>query len=113
MDNKGSKLFSETPHLTREQMMDYLHHRLVGKELHEVERHLVDCSLCNEALEGAKKVRDESRIVTITHELRQLARKRKLVRRKVFSQMDLISLFGIIFLIIFLIIIAVVMFIKK
>jgi hypothetical protein len=113
MDKKGSKLFSETPHLTRGQMMDYLHRRLVGKELHEVEEHLVDCSLCNEALEGVKKIRDESRIVTITHELRQLARKRKLVRRKIFSQMDLISLFGIIFLIIFLIIIAVVMFIKK
>jgi hypothetical protein len=113
MDNNGSKLFSETPHLNREQMMDYLHHRLAGKELHDVEKHLVDCSLCNEALEGAKRIRDESRIVTITHELRRLARKRKLVRRKMFSQLDLVSLFGIVFLIIFLIIIAVVMFIKK
>jgi hypothetical protein len=112
MDNKR-KLFAQTPHLTNQQMMDYLHHRLIGKELHEVEKHLVDCSLCNEALEGAKKVRDASRIVTITHELRQLARKRKLVKRRLFSQLDLVSLFGVIFLIIFLIIIAVVMFIKK
>src|SRR3954462_11025512 len=113
MSNKSSKLFSETPHLSQEQMMDYMRHRLTGSELHEVEKHLVDCKLCNEALEGIKKVKKESRILTITEELRKLARKRKLVKRKIFSLLDLITLFSLIFLIIFLLLIAVLMFIKK
>jgi hypothetical protein len=106
-------IFVQTPHLTHEQMSKYLSHRLVGKDLHDVEEHLVDCPLCNEALEGMKKIKDESRIVTITHELRQLARKRKLVKRKIFSQFDLLNLFAIIFLVIFLIIIAFIFFIRR
>ena len=113
MSNNSSKLFSETPHLSQAQMMDYLRHHLVGKELHEVVKHLVDCKLCNEALEGLKKIKEESRIITITDELRKLARKRKLVKRKIFSQLDLITLFSLIFLIIFLLVIAVLLFIKK
>jgi len=113
MSSKSSKLFSETPHLSQEQMMDYMRHRLVGSELHEVEKHLVDCKLCNEALEGIKKVKEESSILTITEELRKLARKRRPVKRKLFSQLDLITLFAIIFLIIFIIVIAVILFIKK
>ena len=83
MSNKQN-IFEQTSHLSQEQMSAYLSHRLVGKELHDVEKHLVDCSFCNEALEGMKKIKDESRILTISHELRQLARKRKIVRRKIF-----------------------------
>ena len=92
-------------------MSDYLSHRLVGKELHEVESHLIDCSFCSEALEGIKKIKAESRILSISDDLRKLARKRKLVKRKIFSQLDLITLFTLIFLILFLIAIAVIMFI--
>jgi hypothetical protein len=106
-------IFEQTSHLTQEQMSKYLSHRLVGKELHDVEEHLVDCNLCNEALEGMKKIKDESRILTITHELRQLARKRKLVKKKIFSQFDLMNLFAVIFLVSFLIIIAFLFFIRK
>jgi hypothetical protein len=109
-------VFSQTPHLSREQMSRYIGHRLIGKELHKVEKHLVDCSLCNEALEGMKKIKkikEESRILTITDELHKLARKRKLVRRKVFRQFDMINWLAIIFLIIFLIVIAIVFFVKK
>src|SRR5436309_725183 len=112
MSNKAN-VFSQTPHLSREQMSDYLSHRLVGKELHEVESHLIDCSFCSEALEGIKKIKAESRILSISDDLRKLARKRKLVKRKIFSQLDLITLFTLIFLILFLIAIAVIMFIKK
>ena len=112
MSNKEN-IFLQTSHLSSGQMSDYLSHRLVGKELHEVEKHLVDCQLCNEALEGLKRVKSESRLLTITGELRKLARKRKLVKRKIFTQLDLITLFSLIFLIIFLIVVAVIIFIKK
>jgi hypothetical protein len=100
-------------HLTSEQMLKFLNHRLVGKELHEVEKHLVDCSFCNEALDGLKRVKKESALFSITDDLQKLARKRKLVKRKIFSQFDLISLYGLIFLILFLIVVAVVMFMRK
>jgi hypothetical protein len=109
----SQNIFEQTPHLTHEQMSRYISHRLMGKDLHEVEQHLVDCNLCNEALNGMRKIKDESRILTITHELRKLARKRKLVKRKIFSQFDLLNLLAVIFLVIFLIVIAFIFFIRR
>jgi hypothetical protein len=113
MTNSSSNIFSATPHLSREQMQRYISHRLTGSELHDVEKHLVDCRLCNDALEGMKQIKHESTIFTVTDELQKLAKKRKFVKRKLFSQFDIITLLVLVFLILFLIVVAVVFFGKN
>ena len=110
--SSNKNIFGQTEHLTVEQMLGYLRNNLSSQERHAVEKHLVDCSFCSDALEGLKKMENENRILTITDDLRRLVRKRKTGRRKIFSQLDLITLFVLIFLIIFLITVALVMFYK-
>jgi hypothetical protein len=111
--SSDKNIFEQTAHLTDEQMLGYLRNNLSRQERHAVEKHLVDCSFCSDGLEGLKKMENESRFLNIAGELRRLARKRKpAVRRKIFSQLDLITLFVLIFLILFLIIVTVVMFWK-
>jgi len=106
-------IFSPSSHLTTGQMLDYLRHRITKEEAHEVERHLADCEMCSDAIEGLKKLDADAKIQNITAELHKMARKRKVVRRKLFSQLDIISVFAVIFLILFLIVIAFVLFWKK
>ena len=111
--SSDKNIFQQTAHLTDEQMLGYLRNNLTREERHAVEKHLVDCSFCSDGLEGMKKMENESRILTIAGELRRLARKRRIKSakgRKLFSQLDLITLFVLIFLILFLIIVAVLLF---
>jgi len=110
--SSDKNIFEQTSHLTDEQMLGYLRNNLSRQERHAVEKHLVDCAFCTDGLEGLKKMENESRILTIADDLRRIVRKRRTVRRKIFSQLDLITLFVLIFLILFLIIVAVVMFYK-
>ena len=79
-------------------------------EAHEVERHLTDCDLCSDAIEGLRKLDKESSMLRISDELHKMARSRKVVSRKIFSQLDLITLFAVIFLVLFLIAVAFLMF---
>jgi hypothetical protein len=106
-------IFRKSSHLTTGQMLNYLAHSVSRREAHDMERHLADCELCSDALEGLKKLDADSNMLSITAELQKMARKRKMVRRRIFSQMDLISVFAVVFLILFLIVVAVVLFWKK
>jgi len=106
-------IFGKSAHLSTEQLLNYLRRDMTKEEVHETERHLTDCALCSEALEGLKKLESDTSMISITSELQRLARKRRPVKRKFFSQMDLISLFAVIFLILFLIVVAVLFFWKK
>lgn len=45
-------IFNTTNCLNRDQMLGYLRNELAPFEKHLVEKHLVDCDLCNDALEG-------------------------------------------------------------
>jgi len=49
MDNKN---FNNDQHLNYEELLAYHKGHLSNKEMHRLELHLVDCSLCKEALEG-------------------------------------------------------------
>lgn len=100
--NRDENKTSLQSHLSREQMLNYLQGKLGKAERHEVEKHLVDCDFCNDALEGLKRMEEDSRILTIADELQKLARKRKVVRKKIFTQLDLITLFALLFLILFI-----------
>jgi hypothetical protein len=106
-------IFGDSKHLTTEQMLNYLGRGLSRQDAHAVERHLADCDLCSDALDGLKKLEADASMLTIASELQKMARKRKVVRRRIFSQLDLIGVFAVVFLILFLIVVAVVLFWKQ
>ena len=53
MNTSIQHIFDPTEHLSEEQLNQYAQGKLGGEELHAVERHLVDCPLCESAAEGA------------------------------------------------------------
>ena len=54
------KLFSPTDCLSEQTMYDYIDHRLSPKAQHIVEKHLLECELCSDALEGLRLVKDRN-----------------------------------------------------
>ena len=82
--------------------MNYLRHRLTREETRKVEEHLSDCNLCSDAIEGLKKINAEASMMKITADLQKMARKRRLIKKKIFSAFDMISIFTVVFLILFL-----------
>jgi len=56
------KLFDNTDCISEQTMFDYINNRLSPKECHVVEKHLLDCELCSDALEGLRMVKDRGRI---------------------------------------------------
>jgi hypothetical protein len=53
MNTSIQHIFDPTEHLSEEQLNRYAQGQLGGEELHAVERHLVDCPLCESAADGA------------------------------------------------------------
>lgn len=54
-------IFDPTEHLREEQLNRYAQGQLGGEDLHAVERHLVDCPLCESAVEGAILMRKQGK----------------------------------------------------
>jgi hypothetical protein len=52
MQSNKSSLFQSSTCLSKKQLVLYHEHKLSAADTHAVERHLVDCELCSEALEG-------------------------------------------------------------
>jgi len=52
MDNKHQTIFSPTDCISEELMLSYIDDKLLPEQKHEVEKHLADCELCSDALEG-------------------------------------------------------------
>lgn len=59
------KIFTETDCLSEQTMFDYIDKKLSARENHAVEKHLLHCDLCSDALEGLELVKDRSRIGAI------------------------------------------------
>lgn len=57
--------------LSEQTMFDYIDHKLSAKEQHLVEKHLLDCDLCSDALEGLSSLKNRGRIETINQTIRQ------------------------------------------
>ncbi|MCW3102379.1 MAG: hypothetical protein JWO09_819 [Bacteroidetes bacterium] len=51
-------------------MFDYIDGRLSAKEQHVVEKHMIDCELCSDALEGLRLVKNRGRIAEINEAVR-------------------------------------------
>ncbi len=51
--------------LSEKMLFDYIDNKLHNKERHIVEKHLLDCEMCSDALEGLELVKDRNRISII------------------------------------------------
>ncbi|HLU85291.1 MAG TPA: hypothetical protein VKZ45_07445 [Vicingaceae bacterium] len=69
MKELHNHIFSATSCITKEAMMKYINHQLTKAELHQVEKHLLDCDLCSEAMEGMKYARNSSVLFAIDHKI--------------------------------------------
>ena len=56
MDNIS---FNNDIHLTSEELVAYVHGNLSNREMHRLELHLINCELCNDALEGIASIEAE------------------------------------------------------
>ncbi len=58
-------IYSSTDCLSEKVLFDYIDNNLSQKERHNVEKHLLDCELCSDALEGLESLKDRNRITQI------------------------------------------------
>jgi len=63
------KLFDTTECISEQTMYNYIDKKLLPKEEHLVEKHLLDCDLCNDALEGLRLTKNRNRIHAINAEI--------------------------------------------
>ncbi len=64
-ENLKHTIYSPGDCLSEKRLFDYIDNKLSPKERHIVEKHLLDCELCSDALEGLELVKDRNRIVLI------------------------------------------------
>lgn len=62
-------IFEHTNCISEEAMKKYISGKLTPAQKHEVEKHLVDCEMCSDAVEGLGLISDTKRIPGITSEL--------------------------------------------
>lgn len=55
-------IYSHSDCLSEQQLFDYIDDKLSQKERHVIEKHLLDCELCADALEGLEITKDRTRI---------------------------------------------------
>lgn len=58
-------IYNQTDCLSEKTLFDYIDNKLTQKERHIVEKHLLDCEMCSDALEGLELVSDRNRIALI------------------------------------------------
>lgn len=112
-DKKHRTIFSGTHHFTSDELIRYCHHLLNEQEQHEMEKHLVDCELCSEALKGVAELENASLMYEVNNDLRLRARRKHILKKTIFSQNEMISIFAVVFLILFLLLMTVFFFTKK
>jgi len=75
MYSNFSKIFAPTPCLTINQIIGYTDDSLSDKDRHEVEKHLLDCKLCSEAVEGFELCEEKGEVRDILKSLKQILNK--------------------------------------
>ena len=71
-----SDIFSNTLCLTLDQLTAYVEDRLSAHERHKVEKHLIDCELCSDAVEGMTLAADSVNIKRTVNSLKSDLRAR-------------------------------------
>lgn len=64
-NNLKHTIHSQSDCLSEQQLFDYIDDKLSQKERHVIEKHLLDCELCADALEGLEITKDRTRISQI------------------------------------------------
>lgn len=64
-------IFTETDCLSEQTMFDYIDKKLSAKDSHVVEKHLLHCDLCSDALEGLELTKNRGRIESINQQVRE------------------------------------------
>ncbi|MEK7225310.1 MAG: hypothetical protein AAB221_06475, partial [Bacteroidota bacterium] len=72
-----NKIFGSTDCLSEEQLLKYDSNTLSRKEKHKVEKHLIECELCTDALEGFAVVPAASEIYEIRNKVRMITSREK------------------------------------
>lgn len=62
MNDHFTDIFTETACPTQDQLLAYVENKLSAAERHEVERHIADCELCSEAVEGLAAISHKEQI---------------------------------------------------
>lgn len=69
MNSNMSNLPPTTPCLSSQEMLDYTQGILSPKEQHRIEKHLLDCEFCAEAMEGLAVMENPNELLNIEEEL--------------------------------------------
>lgn len=67
--DKTENMFVRRDCLTKEELIGYARGTLTGKRKHNVEKHLLDCELCSDAMEGVMLLKDPAYLEDINNEL--------------------------------------------
>lgn len=98
MKELHNHIFSNTTCISKETMLKYINNQLSVKELHEVEKHMLDCDLCTDALAGIKYAQNSSMLFAIDNQIDQRVRmgqnKAPLMRNLMVAASLLIIVFG-------------------
>ena len=62
MNDRLNNIFSETDCLSADVLMAYAEGRLNAEERYQVKKHLTDCELCSDALEGLSLLKDKTKL---------------------------------------------------
>lgn len=69
MKELHNHIFSNTTCISKETMLKVINKQLSNQELHDVEKHLLECDFCSEAMEGIKIAKNSSVIFAIDHQI--------------------------------------------
>ena len=99
-DSLKHKIFIETDCLSEQTMFDYIDKKLSARESHSVEKHLLHCELCSDALEGLELTSNREHIATINQKVREYISPKKETRIISFNYKLIISIAASILLLI-------------
>lgn len=91
-DSLKNKIFIETDCISEQTMFDYIDKKLSARESHSVEKHLLHCELCSDALEGLELTNNRERITAINQKVREYIAPKKEIRLISFNYKLIISI---------------------
>lgn len=86
-------------HLSREEFLAYYEQRLSSAEMHRIEKHLLECSFCDDALNGIVSSNNAIKTVDTLRLLRKKGRKKFSSRFKFFQLIDINTFVVLLFII--------------
>jgi TonB family protein len=91
-DSLKNKIFIETDCISEQTMFDYIDKKLSARESHSVEKHLLHCELCSDALEGLELTNNRERIAAINQKVREYIAPKKETRLISFNYKLIVSI---------------------